>query len=90
MAIPSGSGTEVLKNNLQMIISLFSLQGESIDDPERIANLKDIQQRVQSMALIHEKIYNSESIGKINFQKYVKDLIKEIFQDIHRKFMKLF
>jgi PAS domain S-box-containing protein len=68
-----------VKNNLQMIISLFSLQGESIDDPERIANLKDIQQRVQSMALIHEKIYNSESIGKINFQKYVKDLIKEIF-----------
>ena len=68
-----------VKNNLQMIISLFSLQGESIDDPERIANLKDIQQRVQSMALIHEKIYNSENIGQINFQKYVKDLIKEIF-----------
>ena len=68
-----------VKNNLQMIISLFSLQGESIDDPERIANLEDIQQRIRSMALIHEKIYNSENIGQINFQKYVKDLIKEIF-----------
>ena len=69
-----------VKNNLQVILSLFTLQGESTDDPERIAILREIQQRVQSMALIHEKIYSSESIGQIDFQKYAKDLIKEIVQ----------
>ncbi len=69
-----------VKNNLQMIMSLFSLQGDISDDPGRIASMNDIQQRVRSMALIHEKIYNAENIGMINFQKYAKDLIKEIFQ----------
>ena len=68
-----------VKNNLQVILSLFALQGESTDDPERIAMLSEIRLRIQSMAMIHEKIYKSERLGRINFQQYVKDLITEIF-----------
>ena len=68
-----------VKNNLQVILSLFALQGESTNDPERIAMLSEIRLRIQSMAMIHEKIYKSERLGQINFQQYVKDLITEIF-----------
>ena len=68
-----------VKNNLQVILSLFALQGESTDDPERIAMLSEIRLRIQSMAMIHEKIYKSERLGQINFQQYVKDLTTEIF-----------
>jgi len=72
-----------VKNNLQVILSLFALQGESIRDPERIAMLSEIRLRVQSMAMIHEKIYKSERLGQINFQQYVKDLTTEIFHTYH-------
>ena len=68
-----------VKNNLQVILSLFALQGESINDPERIAMLSEIRLRIQSMAMIHEKIYKSERLGQINFHQYVKDLTTEIF-----------
>ena len=68
-----------VKNNLQVILSLFALQGESTDDPERIAMLSEIRLRIQSMAMIHEKIYKSERLGQINFHQYVKDLTTEIF-----------
>ena len=72
-----------VKNNLQVILSLFALQGESTNDPERIAMLSEIRLRIQSMAMIHEKIYKSERLGQINFQQYVKDLITEIFHTYH-------
>jgi len=68
-----------VKNNLQVILSLFALQGESINDPERTAMLSEIRLRIQSMAMIHEKIYKSERLGQINFNEYVKDLTTEIF-----------
>ncbi len=72
-----------VKNNLQVILSLFALQGESTNDPERIAMLSEIRLRIQSMAMIHEKIYKSERLGRINFQQYVKDLVTEIFHTYH-------
>jgi two-component sensor histidine kinase len=69
-----------VKNNLQVISSLFTLQGNSTDDPDRLALLRESQHRIQSMALIHEKIYQSENLAQINFEHYVRDLVTEIFQ----------
>lgn len=69
-----------VKNNLQVISSLFTLQGNSTDDPDRLALLRESQHRIQSMALVHEKIYQSENLTQINFEQYVRDLVTEIFQ----------
>ncbi|MBC8257815.1 MAG: PAS domain S-box protein [SAR324 cluster bacterium] len=69
-----------VKNNLQVISSLFTLQLANTDDPDRLTLLRESQHRIQSMALIHEKIYQSESLAQIHFQQYVKDLVSEIFQ----------
>ena len=69
-----------VKNNLQVISSLFTLQAGSINDPEKLTLLRESQHRIQSMALIHEKIYQSENLAQIYFDQYVKDLVTDIFQ----------
>jgi PAS domain S-box-containing protein len=64
-----------VKNNLQVISSLLSLQGEQITDPAALTSFRDSQNRVRSMALVHEKLYRSESLASIDFSEYVEDLM---------------
>ncbi|WP_321991202.1 histidine kinase dimerization/phosphoacceptor domain -containing protein [Marispirochaeta aestuarii] len=63
-----------VKNNMQIISSMLSLQEDSIDD--RI--MKDVfqagQQRIQSMGLIHEQLYMSDDFSRIDFSRYVESL----------------
>ncbi len=69
-----------VKNNLQVISSLFTLQSRTTTDPELLTLLKESQHRIQSMALIHEKLYQSENLSRIAFDHYVRDLVTDIFQ----------
>lgn len=64
-----------VKNNLQVISSLFHLSTHVIDDPIALSVLEESQNRISSMALIHRKLYQSESLSKINFAEYLRDLI---------------
>lgn len=68
-----------VKNNLQVISSIFSLQSQYIEDPQILSILADSQNRVSSMALIHEKLYQSHSLAKIDFAEYVQSLICNLF-----------
>ncbi|MGB9978280.1 PAS domain S-box protein [Methanobacterium sp.] len=68
-----------VKNNLQIIISLLSLQKRYIKDNETRNILEESQNRVKSMAMVHEKLYNSESLVKIDFKEYIKDLTDSLF-----------
>lgn len=68
-----------VKNNLQVISSLFSLQSNYLDDAKTLRVLEDSQSRVKAMALIHEKIYNSQDLSKVNFAKYIQDLATYLF-----------
>jgi two-component sensor histidine kinase len=63
-----------VKNNLQVVSSLLSLQGSRFDDPEVTAVFKDSQNRIQSMSLIHEKLYRSKDFSRINLGEYVHNL----------------
>lgn len=63
-----------VKNNLQVISSLISLQSEAVQDPATAEMLRDSQNRVKSMALIHEKLYQSRGVAGINFGEYIRDL----------------
>ncbi|OQX70549.1 MAG: hypothetical protein B6D62_04555 [Candidatus Cloacimonas sp. 4484_275] len=60
-----------VKNNLQVISSILKMQSSHIKDPEDLELLRDSQSRVQSMALIHENIYNSENLASVNFKHYL-------------------
>ncbi len=68
-----------VKNNLQITSSLLKLQSEHIDDPRTQQIFVDSQSRIRSMALVHEKLYQSMDLSRINFQEYVKSLAKLIF-----------
>jgi two-component system CheB/CheR fusion protein len=71
-----------IKNNLQVISSLLNMQGHMQGNPEITQALRDSQNRIKSMALIHEKLYVSNHEGKIVFKEYVLDLLASIFRSL--------
>jgi PAS domain S-box-containing protein len=68
-----------VKNNMQIISSLLNLQTQYVEDEEAVDVLKESQNRVRSMAIIHEKLYQSEDLTKINFVDYIQSLISNLF-----------
>ncbi len=69
-----------VKNNLQIISSLLHLQTTNINHPLVQAVLSDTRDRVRSMALIHEKLYQSPDLARINFAEYIRSLVHHLFQ----------
>jgi two-component sensor histidine kinase len=67
-----------VKNNMQIISSLLSLQRGCVEGDETINVLRDSQGRVRSMAMIHENLYQSPTLSNINFKNYIKELVKVI------------
>jgi PAS domain S-box-containing protein len=68
-----------VKNNLQVISSIFALQSQCIKDPNILAILTDSQSRIRSMALIHEKLYQSDNLAQIDFPDYIQNLVSNLF-----------
>ncbi len=64
-----------VKNNLQIITSLLSLQSSFIDDEKTKALFRYSQYRINSMALIHEMLYQTKDISKINYHDYLQKLV---------------
>jgi PAS domain S-box-containing protein len=69
-----------VKNNLQIIISLLNLQSRYITDEKTLAAIRESQNRVKAMALVHEKLYQSADIARINLDDYVQFLGNSLFQ----------
>lgn len=68
-----------VKNNMQIISSLLSLQSRYIKDENYLAIFKESQNRVRSMAMIHEGLYRTHNLARINFEKYIQNLIYGLF-----------
>ena len=64
-----------VKNNLQVISSLLSLQSNKISDNAALSAVKEGQNRVKSIALIHQKLYQHEDISRVNFEEYTEELV---------------
>ena len=69
-----------VKNNLQVISSVFSLQSEAIREGEAVAAFQDAQARIQSMALIHEILYQSSNLAQVNLAAYTRRLAEELLR----------
>ena len=67
-----------VKNNLAVISGLLELQMNEHDDPEYRGLVQDSQRRIQTMAIIHEKLYQSERLSQISMLLYMNDLIEQI------------
>jgi PAS domain S-box-containing protein len=69
-----------VKNNMQIIYSLLRLQSRETDEKKEVDMLLESQNRIRSMSLIHEKLYQSEDLAHIDFSEYIGDLTKELFR----------
>ncbi|HET6992470.1 MAG TPA: sensor histidine kinase, partial [Bacteroidia bacterium] len=67
-----------VKNNLQVISSLLNLQAEGISDKKVLSLFEDCRHRVNSMALIHEKMYQSKNLVNIDIRNYIDELIRSL------------
>jgi PAS domain S-box-containing protein len=68
-----------VKNNLQVVSSLLKLQSGYVKDENSLDILIDSQNRVRSMALVHQKLYQSEDFSEIDFSEYLKQLSQHLF-----------
>ena len=68
-----------VKNNLQIISSLLDLQANYVDELETLNVLQESQNRVKSMAMIHEMLYQSNDLASIEFLGYVQNLVRDLF-----------
>jgi len=68
-----------VKNNLQIISSLLSLQSRYTENKETLKMLKESRSRIRSIALIHEKLCRSKDFAKIDFGAYIRNLIAYLF-----------
>ena len=67
-----------VKNNMQVISSLLNIQSQSVTEPAAAELLKETQNRVRIMQLIHEKLYKSQDLSKIDFSHYIRDLTDQL------------
>ncbi len=71
-----------VKNNLQIITSLLKLQTGYVKDKLALELFQESQNRVQSMALVHQKLYQSKDLGRINFGDYSRTLVSHLSQSM--------
>lgn len=68
-----------VKNNLQVISSLISMQAETLTDERTREEFDDVCDRVRSMALIHEKLYQTDDMARLNFADYAASLLHSLW-----------
>jgi two-component sensor histidine kinase len=68
-----------VKNNLQIVSSMLNLQMEKLSDTKAIELFKESQNRVRSIALFHEKLYQSRDLGRVEIAEYLKGLANGLF-----------
>ena len=67
-----------VKNNMQVISSLLSLQAKSIRDPTDLVSLQECERRVRAMALVHEKLYQSKDLSGVSARDYLGSLVNDL------------
>jgi two-component sensor histidine kinase len=67
-----------VKNNLAIISSLLSLQSSGLTDESAHEALRDSQDRVRAMALVHDQLYRSANMSNINFGAHLKELAANV------------
>jgi PAS domain S-box-containing protein len=73
-----------VKNNLQIISSLLELQSDQIQGDASRKFIRESQDRIRSMAIVHEQLYKSEDLAMIDFARYVDELVSSLYRSFVR------
>jgi two-component sensor histidine kinase len=73
-----------VKNNLQIVSSLLNLQSDKIADKKYLALLADSRNRINSMALVHEMLYATKDLSKIEISEYIIRLCNSVHESFHK------
>ncbi|UOG73373.1 hypothetical protein MTX78_14700 [Hymenobacter tibetensis] len=74
-----------VKNNLQVVSSLLSTQSRHLHDPQAVAAIRESQNRVQVMALLHQKLYQADNIGRVNIVDYAREIVTYLVESFDRQ-----
>ena len=69
-----------VKNNLQIVMSLLRMQSNKIASPETKEHFNDAINRVLTMSLIHQKLYESENLSAVDFAEYIESLASDVLR----------
>lgn len=69
-----------VKNNLQIVISLLRLQSVRTQNPDVLDTLQGTGNRIRSMSLLHDTLYRSENLARVNFTQYIESLCSHLFR----------
>lgn len=67
-----------VRNNLQIITSLLNSQASSLEDKAALSAIQESQHRVQAMALIHQKLYHSDTLSTIDVPEYLQEVVEQL------------
>jgi PAS domain S-box-containing protein len=71
-----------VKNNLLVVSSLLGWQGETLEDPRILQIFEHSQKRIKTLALIHEKLYRSKDLARINLADYLESLVAQLYASL--------
>ena len=74
-----------VKNNLQVISSMLNAQSDFLSDPTALAAIRESQNRVHAMALIHQKLYQSHTLALVNMAQYIQDIVEYLIDSFDRQ-----
>jgi two-component sensor histidine kinase/CheY-like chemotaxis protein len=74
-----------VKNNLQVITSMLDLQSMHIDEPQALQVIRESQNRIRTMALIHEGLYRSDDFARIDVRAYVQGIVRYLQEAYSRR-----
>ncbi len=67
-----------VKNNLQVVCSLLRLQGRSVSDPDVRNVFKRSEERIQSMALVYDKLYRGDGYDSVSLDEYLREMVQQL------------
>lgn len=67
-----------VKNNLQVISSLLNMQSRNVENEEMLETIREGQNRVKAMSLIHQKLYQNDNVNEIDFREYASELSRQL------------
>jgi two-component sensor histidine kinase len=73
-----------VKNNLQVISSLLTNQSNYLRDPLASAAIRESRNRVQAMALIHQRLYQTDTLARVNMAEYVREIVNSLLESFDR------